>query len=66
MHVMMRQIMALFDEYQSKENAKTIRTGKGGRYRYYACSMKERQWPTGLHRHGGANGQAGQFGRQPP
>jgi len=108
MHVMMRQIMALFDEYQSKENAKhviralkenarqgfwngslppicyrtvaaeqrgakvkkkleidplhadtvrlihcakcggamTIRTGKGGRYRYYACSMKARQGPT--------------------
>jgi hypothetical protein len=125
MHVMMRQIMALFDEYQSKENAKhvmralkenarqgfwngslppvgyrivaagqrgaktkkkleidplhaetvrliyrlalhgdrpapsyrpdplrqcggamTIRTGKGGRYRYYACSTKARQGPT--------------------
>jgi hypothetical protein len=26
--------------------AKTIRTGKGGRYRYYACSMKARQGPT--------------------
>jgi hypothetical protein len=24
----------------------TIRTGKGGRYRYYACSMKARQGPT--------------------
>jgi DNA invertase Pin-like site-specific DNA recombinase len=24
MHVMMRQIMALFDEYQSKENAKHV------------------------------------------
>jgi hypothetical protein len=23
----------------------TIRTGKGGRYRYYACSMKARQGP---------------------
>jgi site-specific DNA recombinase len=27
--------------------AMTIRTGKGGRYRYYACSMKARQGPTG-------------------
>ncbi|MCO5132087.1 MAG: recombinase family protein [Xanthobacteraceae bacterium] len=26
--------------------AMTIRTGKGGRYRYYACSMKARQGPT--------------------
>jgi len=26
--------------------AMTIRTGKGGRYRYYACSMKSRQGPT--------------------
>ncbi|WP_342628466.1 recombinase zinc beta ribbon domain-containing protein [Nguyenibacter vanlangensis] len=26
--------------------AMTIRTGKGGRYRYYACSMKVRQGPT--------------------
>ncbi|WP_183189826.1 recombinase family protein [Ancylobacter tetraedralis] len=26
--------------------AMTIRTGKGGRYRYYACSMKARQVPT--------------------
>jgi hypothetical protein len=25
----------------------TIRTGKGGRYRYYACSTKARQGPTG-------------------
>jgi hypothetical protein len=25
MHAMMRQIMALFDEYQSKENAGTVR-----------------------------------------
>jgi len=24
----------------------TIRTGKGRRYRYYACSMKARQGPT--------------------
>ena len=24
----------------------TIRTGKGGRYRYYACSMKARQGPA--------------------
>ncbi len=24
----------------------TIRTGKGGRYRYYACSMTARQGPT--------------------
>ena len=24
----------------------TIRTGKGGRYRYYSCSMKARQGPT--------------------
>jgi hypothetical protein len=24
----------------------TIRTGKGGRYRYYACSTKARQGPT--------------------
>lgn len=81
MRVMMRQIMALFDEYQFKENAKhvmralkenarqgfwngslppigyrvvaaeqrgamTIRTGKGGRYRYSACSMRARQGPT--------------------
>jgi len=30
MHVMMRQIMALFDEYQSKENAKhTLRCPAG-------------------------------------
>ena len=27
--------------------AMTIRTGKGGRYRYYACSTKARQGPTG-------------------
>ena len=27
--------------------AMTIRTGKGGRYRYYACSMKARQGPIG-------------------
>ena len=27
--------------------AMTIRTGKGGRYRYYACSIKARQGPTG-------------------
>ena len=27
-------------------SAMTIRTGKGGRYRYYACSMKARQGPT--------------------
>jgi len=26
--------------------AMTIRTGKGGRYRYYACSIKARQGPT--------------------
>ncbi len=26
--------------------AMTIRTGKGGRYRYYVCSMKARQGPT--------------------
>ncbi len=26
--------------------AMTIRTGKGGRYRYYACSMKARQGPA--------------------
>ncbi len=26
--------------------AMTIRAGKGGRYRYYACSMKARQGPT--------------------
>ncbi len=26
--------------------AMTIRTGKGGRYRYYSCSMKARQGPT--------------------
>jgi site-specific DNA recombinase len=26
--------------------AMTIRTGKGGRYRYYTCSMKARQGPT--------------------
>jgi len=26
--------------------AMAIRTGKGGRYRYYACSMKARQGPT--------------------
>jgi site-specific DNA recombinase len=26
--------------------AMTIRTGKGGRYRYYACSMKARQGPS--------------------
>ena len=26
--------------------AMTIRTGKGGRYRYYACSMRARQGPT--------------------
>ena len=26
--------------------AMTIRTGKGGRYRYYAYSMKARQGPT--------------------
>ena len=26
--------------------AMTIRTGKGGRYRYYACSTKARQGPT--------------------
>ena len=26
--------------------AMTIHTGKGGRYRYYACSMKARQGPT--------------------
>ena len=26
--------------------AMTIRTGRGGRYRYYACSMKARQGPT--------------------
>ncbi|MEQ1509283.1 MAG: recombinase family protein [Sphingopyxis sp.] len=26
--------------------AMTIRTGKGGRYRYYACSVKARQGPT--------------------
>lgn len=26
--------------------AMTIRTGKGGRYRYYACSMKARQGAT--------------------
>jgi hypothetical protein len=26
--------------------AMTIRTGKSGRYRYYACSMKARQGPT--------------------
>ncbi len=26
--------------------AMTIRTGKGGRYRYYGCSMKARQGPT--------------------
>ncbi len=26
--------------------AMTIRTGKGGHYRYYACSMKARQGPT--------------------
>jgi site-specific DNA recombinase len=26
--------------------AMTIRTGKGGRYRYYACSLKARQGPT--------------------
>jgi hypothetical protein len=25
----------------------TIRTGEGGRYRYYACSTKARQGPTG-------------------
>ena len=25
----------------------TIRTGKGGRYRYYACSTKARQGQTG-------------------
>lgn len=28
------------------DGAMTIRTGKGGRYRYYACSMKTRQGPT--------------------
>ncbi len=39
--------------------AMTVRTGKGGRYRYYACSMKARQGPTGLRRYGGADGQAG-------
>jgi len=27
--------------------AMTIRTGKGGRYRYYACSTRARQGPTG-------------------
>jgi site-specific DNA recombinase len=27
--------------------AMTIRTGKGGRYRYYTCSTKARQGPTG-------------------
>ena len=27
--------------------AMTIRTGKGGRYRYYACSTKAQQGPTG-------------------
>jgi DNA invertase Pin-like site-specific DNA recombinase len=27
--------------------AMTIRTGKGGRYRYYSCSTKARQGPTG-------------------
>lgn len=26
--------------------AMTVRTGKGGRYRYYACSIKARQGPT--------------------
>src|SRR3546814_10535492 len=26
--------------------AMTIRTGKGGQYRYYACSAKARQGPT--------------------
>lgn len=25
----------------------TLRTGKGGRYRYYACSIKARQGETG-------------------
>src|SRR3546814_12631701 len=30
--------------------AMTIRTGKGGRYRYYACSMKARQGPTACTR----------------
>jgi site-specific DNA recombinase len=29
--------------------AMTIRTGKGGRYRYYACSTKARQRPTGCN-----------------
>jgi site-specific DNA recombinase len=29
MHVMMRQIMALFDEYQSKENAKHVLRDSG-------------------------------------
>ena len=83
MHVMMRQIMALFDEYQATfdavqahlkarnpkvtpprvvsgptlltgicfcghcNGAMTIRTGKSGRYRYYACSIKARQGETG-------------------
>jgi site-specific DNA recombinase len=27
--------------------AMTLRTGKGGRYRYYACSIKARQGETG-------------------
>src|SRR5487761_2148291 len=29
--------------------AMTLRTGKGGRYRYYACSTKARQGETGCH-----------------
>lgn len=29
------------------DGAMTIRTGKGGRYRYYACSIKARQGETG-------------------
>jgi hypothetical protein len=31
--------------------AMTIRTGKGGRYRYYACSIKARQGETGCKGH---------------
>ncbi len=43
--------------------AMTIRTGKGGQYRYYACSTKARQADR-LHWHVGADGETGRSGRK--
>ncbi len=37
----------------------TIRTGKGGRYRYYTCSIKARQGETGCKGMVDSDGEAG-------